>query len=381
MKVAVNAPSAVTGGAITYLVNLLRNVGAHSDDEYVLFAPRGIAHELPEAPPNVRVVWKEPMGALGRFAWDQWGLRRAVRAEKADALFNTANFALLASPVPQLVFVRTPVYFSEEFDRRIMARLPLGFRVEHAIRKRLVKWSARAAEIVLAPSEAFAETLRRAWPELAPRVRRHYHGLDAEAFAAGVGAPPERPPGEGPVLVYVSHYGWQKDFTTALRALHELRKEAPGAVLETTCEIRAGNGRRDHGNADEDAALIEELSLRPALRELGRTAYTGLGPLYARADVAIFPSWCESFGHPLVEAMAMGVPIVAADTDVNRDVAGDAALYHPVRDPAAMAAAVLRVWREPELRARLIARGKERAKDFSWQRHFDEIRTLLASLR
>ncbi len=96
-------------------------------------------------------------------------------------------------------------------------------------------------------------------------------------------------------------------------------------------------------------------------------------PLYEAADLFIYPSLCESFGFPLVEAMASGLPVIAADLPLNREMCGEAAVYYPAKDPAALAREIRRVAGDEPLRARLSSAGRTRSRRFSWDDHVDSI--------
>ncbi len=89
---------------------------------------------------------------------------------------------------------------------------------------------------------------------------------------------------------------------------------------------------------------------------------------YRLATAFVFPSLCEGFGLPLVEAMASGVPVAASQTSAIPEVCRDAAVYFQPESPESMAEKVVSVIEDGELREKLIARGKERAKDFSWEK-------------
>jgi alpha-1,3-rhamnosyl/mannosyltransferase len=103
----------------------------------------------------------------------------------------------------------------------------------------------------------------------------------------------------------------------------------------------------------------------------GVRAETGVGPdrlatLYAGAAALVHPSLYEGFGMTILEAMAAGVPVIAADSPGVREVAGDAAAYADPNDPSGFAAAMAASARDGALRDRLAARGRERAAEFSW---------------
>jgi glycosyltransferase involved in cell wall biosynthesis len=87
---------------------------------------------------------------------------------------------------------------------------------------------------------------------------------------------------------------------------------------------------------------------------------------YRGAAALALASYHETFGMPILEAMACGTPVVASDAGSLREIGGEAALYAPPDDPAAWASALRRIVLDGELRERLRAAGLERAKQFSW---------------
>jgi glycosyltransferase involved in cell wall biosynthesis len=89
---------------------------------------------------------------------------------------------------------------------------------------------------------------------------------------------------------------------------------------------------------------------------------------YRLANAFVLPSLCEGFGLPLIEAMASGLPVAASQTSSIPEVCRDAAVYFHPESPESMAEKVVSVIEDGELRKRLIARGKERARDFSWDK-------------
>jgi glycosyltransferase involved in cell wall biosynthesis len=93
--------------------------------------------------------------------------------------------------------------------------------------------------------------------------------------------------------------------------------------------------------------------------------------LYGLARLVAFPSLYEGFGLPVLEAMARGVPVACSNRSSLPEVAGDAALLFNPEDAAAIRAAIERGLADEPLRERLVARGRERAAAFSWDRTAD----------
>ena len=105
-----------------------------------------------------------------------------------------------------------------------------------------------------------------------------------------------------------------------------------------------------------------------ALRVLEFVPLEHLAMLLTAARVFAFPSRCEGFGLPPLEAMACGTPVVSTTGGSLGEVLGDAALTVPPGDPAAFARELARALDDEPLRAALRARGLARAASFTWAR-------------
>jgi glycosyltransferase involved in cell wall biosynthesis len=128
----------------------------------------------------------------------------------------------------------------------------------------------------------------------------------------------------------------------------------------------------DMGQWEEMEAVARHFHLHEQIRYLGYVPADDLPGLYRGAAMLLFPSLFEGFGIPLVEAMALGCPIAAANTASIPEVVGDAALLFDPRQPDSMATVCTQLLADEVLRRTLIARGRERAARFSWARAADE---------
>jgi glycosyltransferase involved in cell wall biosynthesis len=160
--------------------------------------------------------------------------------------------------------------------------------------------------------------------------------------------------------------------------LYTARLEHPGKnhvrLLEALALLKQ-RGRLSHklvlaGSRWNGAEVIDERIAQ--LRLTDDVILTGfvenrlLPELYAAADLFVFPSLFEGFGIPLLEAMAAGTPVCAANVSSIPEVVGDAALLFDPRDPADIARQVERLLHDTPLRQQLVARGRQRTQLFSW---------------
>jgi glycosyltransferase involved in cell wall biosynthesis len=101
---------------------------------------------------------------------------------------------------------------------------------------------------------------------------------------------------------------------------------------------------------------------------------------YAGAELLVFPSYLEKFGIPLLEAMASDVPVVAAENPIFREVGSDAAFYADPHNARALSGAMQDALFLPSAREMLIKRGRERVREFSWERSAERLVTLFSDV-
>jgi glycosyltransferase involved in cell wall biosynthesis len=168
-----------------------------------------------------------------------------------------------------------------------------------------------------------------------------------------------------------------KNLGTALRALRLLRERHGDRFrLLTTADPRP-ESRRTSTTWKEDVELLDELVQAGAVDVVGPLPHKELLQLYARCHVLVYPTLTESFGFPLVEALAAGLPVVASDIPVNRELARDAALYFDPLDPEQLATRIEEIISREACRQELVRRGREQARTFCWAAH---VRRLLDTL-
>lgn len=383
MRLFIHALGASAGGGLTYLRNVLPHLARQSDLEVLLLAGREAVNSPPR---NVHVLETKGSahGALSRFFWEQRELPRILRDQRADVLLCAGNFAVWRSPVPQILLSRNSLYTSADFDRDLRRRGDYALLMDTRVKGFLARKSVERAELTIAPSEAFAHELR-AWTSR--RVVALHHGFDRDLFfrdAEPLPQPMEQKlrRTEGTVsLLFVSHYNYYRNFETLLKGFARLkqRQKACKVRLVLTCELAPGKnpGNYDTGEASD---LLRRLEIDEDVVQLGAVPYSKLHQVYRACDVYVTPAYAETFAHPLVEAMACGLPIVASDLVVHREITAEAAVFFERLSADDLAEKLSLVIGSPELQSSLRERGMKRSASFSWGSHVETLVKLAKSL-
>jgi glycosyltransferase involved in cell wall biosynthesis len=291
-------------------------------------------------------------------------------------LISAGNFALRKSPVPQILLSRNSLYTSPDFYRDLRSRREYKLWLDTRIKASLAKKSIAWADCTVAPSAAFAEDLRR-WT--GREITSIHHGFDRETFyrsteALAPAVQEKLDAARSDVkLLFVSHYNYYRNFETLLRAMPLLRERLNGRVkLMLTCSLRSEANPGAY-RAEDAAALVRSLGIGDLVVELGSVPYHLLHHVYRACDVYVTPAYAESFAHPLVEAMSLGLPVVASDIAVYREICGAAAMFFARFSARELAGKVQSLSEKAELRGQLSAQGLRRAGEFSWSAHVEEL--------
>ncbi|HEY1272940.1 MAG TPA: glycosyltransferase, partial [Terriglobales bacterium] len=336
--------------------------------------------------PNLALeVAAEGYSAARRFWFEQRGLPGLLRRSGADVLVSAGNFAIRSSPVPQILLSGNALYFSKEFACDLLQRGKRAEWLDLRIRSWFAKRSLHWADCTVAPSEAFARQLESCTGR---GVRAVHHGFDERLFRADPGPLPDElqrkiGAADGTLrLLHVSHYNYFRNLETLFRALPLLKKRLPGrkVKLVLTCELRPS---ADTAAYDPRAAagLIQELGIDQDVVQLGVVPYRLVHHVYRACHIYVTAAYAESFAHPTVEAMSCGLPVVASDLAVHREICREAALYAPCFAAEEFAGKIAEVAGCPELSAQMSAAGTGRARQFSWQDHVSALLNITRDLQ
>ena len=364
----INASTAHVGGAVTYIDGLVAALAARARDyKYIVFAnPELVARfDVTEHVDFVPVFGdgrRPPF--VARLLWDQLGLRRSLTRRPA-VLFAAANVALFRSPVPQVLLVRQSLYFSRDFNERILPARTLRSRAEERTRFEYLKRSMAAADHLLVPSQSMKDALSASLPVPVP--------VSVLRYATVAEPRPHAPRRDRPfTFVYPSHYADYKNFRHLLEAAKLLQRRGYAFRLRVNAEPENFPSYVSAWHA-RDCQLFADPSLSPVLERVGRQTADQVRRSLDDSDALVMPSFTESFGHPFLEAMRAGLPIAASDRPIAHEVAGDAATFFDPWNPDSIADAMATLIDDEGCRARLGAAGLARATRRTWTDYLDDL--------
>ncbi|MFZ1005866.1 MAG: glycosyltransferase family 1 protein [Candidatus Sulfotelmatobacter sp.] len=384
IHIFINALAASAGGGLTYIRNVLPRL-AIRDDVCVTLMINETLHS--EITPSARITIAQhasPAGSVERFWYEQRTLPAIIRRSGADILLSTGNFALYRSPVPQILLSRNALYLSSDFYRDLRERGDYRLWLDTEVKAAFARWSVRTADCTVAPSSFFAGELAQ-WT--GKDVVCIHHGFDRETFFRESSPLPQpvqeqiAATGGSLRLLFVSHYNYYRNFETLIRAIAIVKRRLyPRTVrLLLTCKLKSEDNPGDYG-ADSAAELVRHLGLKREIIELGAVPYALLHHVYRACDFYVTPAYAETFAHPLVEAMASGLPVIASDLAVHREICGEAAVYFPRFSPEDLAELVMQTSQSPEKAAAMRDAGIVRSQTFSWDKHVERLLILAKGL-
>lgn len=229
--------------------------------------------------------------------------------------------------------------------------------------KKRADYSIRRADAIVAVSEHTKGDIIDLYQIPEERIRVIYNGVGKEFFPTtqGLGDVKVKYGIKKPYLLCVSAIEPRKNLLALVQAFSHLRRFREKDYHLVVVGIK---GYR----FEEVFQKVRELELEQDVIFTGKVPDYELPVLYSGSDLFIFPSLSEGFGIPPLEAMACGTPVIASNVSPITEVVGDAALLVDPYCTSSIAEGMWTLLTDVKLRDRLIARGLERSRLFSWEK-------------
>jgi glycosyltransferase involved in cell wall biosynthesis len=319
MRIGIDARKIADFGIGTYIRGLLQELAADGGDTYVAFAPKRLAHLIPEAVEHAIV--DAPHYSMRELII----VGRAIDRAKVD-LFHAPHYVVPFTSVPFVVTIHDLIHLRNPNPlARLYARQMIG---------RAVRRSRR----VLTVSEAVKREIVSTFGCADDHVLVTPNGVAAPFSESG-------PAAAGRYFLYVGNDKPHKNVEVLVDAFS---KVADASLVLT-------------------GAVFERFKSRERVVVTGFVDDAELSALYRGAIALAMPSREEGFGLPALEAMASGCAVITSNAAALVEITGDAAL-HVEPNVASLAEAMARIASDESLRGALASRGIARAKTFTWTR-------------
>lgn len=231
----------------------------------------------------------------------------------------------------------------------------LGYRLT-------VKQAIRKSQAIITPTQFVKKTLVSKFPASKPKIFVTHEGVNSTFFKSPDLSKKdlEKLKLSQPFVIYTGSLYPHKNVNTLIDAVKQLPSinlaiiSARDAFLEKT------------------QSYVVQNNLQNSVKFLGFIPDNQLIRLYQYALALIQPSVSEGFGLTGLEAMAAGLPVICSPQSAMKEVYGQAALFTNTLDSSMLATSIVKLKNSPRLRRRLVLRGKNQAKKFSWKKMAQE---------
>lgn len=381
MKIGINALSLdLYGGGNTFVVNLLSSLAKiDKDNTYYIFINK-------ENISRYNIVQENFVFIDLHVSKNNIFLRLFYEHIIIPKIINSINLDLFYSPTDILPYFLRGIKCIVTFQNNLFYEPDYQKYISHGrlgifYMKALVSGSLRKAAKILAVSQSARADLLAYNSDLANKIEVVYEGVENNF------RPPEKadlPLWEeinnklnmrSSYILFVSQISPYKNLDKVIEAFKVMRidKGYGGQLVVVGSMLRKDYSRYLHD-------LIDKNSLKSDVIFIDYLNRNDLKLFYGFADLLIYPSACETFGLPVIEAMACGCPVVISNRKSLPEIAGDAAVIVDPDNIGDIADAAFRIINDSEFRGRLIERGKRRIQEFSWQKTAEGLLKLFKEL-
>jgi glycosyltransferase involved in cell wall biosynthesis len=344
-------------------LELIRNLQKIDlENEYVIFIKPDEDDAVLHETSNFQIVKLD-----GGFypLWEQIALPKAARKAGCQLLHCTSNTAPVFCSIPLVVTVHDIIYMESGYLELLTGSASPYQKFGNIYRKLIVPRVLKKSTKIITVSQFEKKRIDNFFQlSFESRLTAIYNGV-SEHF---------RPVKDSYELQRVKEKYHLPDHFFFFLGNTDPKKNTKGTLAAFSDFLRRTGSNFHLVMVDFDHSellkLLHEIGDRELIDKIILTGYivnTDLPAIYSQSSVFLYPSLRESFGIPMLEAMACGVPVITSNTSSMPEVSGDAALLADPFHPAEIADAMIRLTTDEELRKKLVARGTLQSAKYSWK--------------
>jgi glycosyltransferase involved in cell wall biosynthesis len=379
MRIAIEAQRlfrAKKHGMDIYALELIRNLQEiDHTNEYVIFIKPDEDDSVLKETPNFKIVKLD--GGFYPF-WEQFALPKAARAEGCQILHCTSNTAPVKCDIPLVLTLHDIIYMEKSYSGILAGTATAYQKFGNIYRKLIVPRIVSKSRKNITVSNSEKNCIDR------------FFGLkgDKQIHVVHNGVSPHFKPVTdkrvlqqakdeyrlpGNFFFFLGNTDPKKNVKGTLKAFSDFIKQTGSDYYLVIADYEQSNLMRF---LDEigDRTLADRIILT------GYIANTSLPAVYCLSKLFLYTSLRESFGIPMLEAMACGVPVITSNTASMPEVAGGAALTIDPGKPEEITDAMKRIISDKPLRDNLIEKGFKQASKFSWKKTAEKVLEIYSSI-
>ena len=354
-------------GVATYTLNLLKFLAkVDLKNKYTIYGVRLAPEELAIKSDNFKIKNMPDLLRLRSFwySWYPWyytGFFLQLSLDKPDIFFSPYPSLPLYCPCPKIAVIHDLSFLRDKSFFKGRSQVILRKQLLHVVRR---------ANRIIAVSESTKKDLIKFVKASPENVTVIYEGYDTDAYK------PQFDTDE--VKALVQRYGIDGHYVLYVGTL-EPRKNIPRLIEAFASLKRQGGMQHKLVIAGKKGWFYNDIFQTVTRWGVdNEVVFTGYVPdrdlplLISGADLFVYPSLCEGFGLPPLEAMACGIPVITSDSSSLPEVVGNAGILVDPHSVDEIAKAMYQVLSNANLREQMQHRGLDRARMFSWEKTAEE---------
>ncbi len=370
MKVVISAIGVRGGGVETYLLGLLPELTRMSPEiDYTLVIPEKRVYLYNDILPKNVSIFTVPDKVLNssirRFIYEHITFNKFQLNKKYNLHFRTDE---MLSPFSIFLRIPTMIVCHHSTHDLFLEVMKGDGKLKVYYCTLIRKIALKISNIAITVSYYTKAELSGRYPFVFKKVQVIYHGINHKVFNCSRNSALKLPVmvrntiGNNPYLLSISDRHHRKNFIKLIKAYEIL------VNLYHINEHLIIIGRAKSWNEENRLKkIISEIKLENRIHLLDYIDQSKLPNIYRKASVYVFPSKYESFGLTPLEAMSCGIPVACAQSSVMPEICGSNVLYFDPDNEEDIALKVYQILNNKPLKEKLITKGIEYAKSFSWK--------------